>query len=179
MDMPLEKTDKEKSSAQSRKWAVSKGIILFLFLHILQDGNEGGVGLENLSWKVGLGVFTPPNHFRHIAMAHVIVLKDEKNVVVQRPICAKRESVHGSVWGFSKYVALVDGTKQKIFSPEDDKIQKETYRGQHHVNDAVRISLVWLFVWTSLCQNIVMIEEFIINVKFVGVLRRFLMTRSM
>lgn len=134
MDPGLGMTEVERSSVQPRKPAVSEEMTLFLFLHILRGGNNGCVGLDNLSTQVGLGLSNLANYFRHVFMALFTVLKDEVDAVIQWPTSAERESFHGLVCGFPKYVAFLDGTKKKILRSVDDYIQEEIYYGQHRFN---------------------------------------------
>lgn len=132
LDPRLELSAEEIDAVHSRKRAVPDPVMLFLFLHAMRAGNEGGIGVEQLSMLYGISSGTASNYIRHVANVLLDTLVRNEHAAIRWPTAEERIAMRGLVFGFENCVAFVDGTKQKAFRPKDKDLQEKRYDGHHH-----------------------------------------------
>lgn len=84
MDPRLTMSMQEVSLRSPRRRAVPNEVMLFIFLHLLRGGNEGGLGLELISCIYGLSCGTISNYIRHVGTALLIVSKSNSEARIGR-----------------------------------------------------------------------------------------------
>lgn len=113
---------------------VTEEVMLFLVLHILGEEYGGWIGSKKFSTKMGLSVGTLSNYLQHVRFALIQSLEVDDNAKIIWLLDVERKVVQGLVCRLPRCVGSVDGTKQKIFRPENENMREEMYCGQHYFN---------------------------------------------
>lgn len=132
-DLNLREADDGSNAKKPRKRLLGVEEMFFAFLAIMGGGNEGGVGLRQVSHAHGVCPATMSRYMSHTCMRSWAALKRDSNRL-RWMTAAERAELHGLVPGFPKAIGFVDGTKFGRWRPEDEVEQARVYDGRKHTH---------------------------------------------
>lgn len=121
-------TIKSKNLPRPRKRARCKETMVFIFLHLLQGENEGGVEMGFMAHMYGFSKGTIYNYIQSLGMYLYKVIPKKANVEIKWRNAEERKCQEGMIYAFPKAVDFVDGTRIKTFRRVSNKKSKAVFR---------------------------------------------------
>jgi DDE superfamily endonuclease len=141
----LLRTRVQNDAIISRKRAFAPAEMLFLYLQVMRGANEGGQGLETISFSHGISIGTCSTYLHHTAHAVYYALKQCSDARIQWTPSEDRKAMSGLIVGFPNVISFVDGTKVRTWRPSDPERQEAQYCGHHHFH--CHVILVWTDIY--------------------------------
>lgn len=95
-------TEEENELGESRKSEAHQQTMLVLFLHLIREGNEGGVRLRNMETLYSLSKGTVSNYIRHVALRLYKNLRKQEIAAIKGPKMEDMKAQEGLLYALRK-----------------------------------------------------------------------------